>query len=52
MPFNIAFPDVKQGFSEEIAIMLSDDKQKKSALPDLKLAYEFNKTAEKIFGYN
>jgi len=49
--FEKAFPDVKQGMAEEIAIMLDDDNKHKSMLPTLEDAAGFNKLAEKIFDY-
>jgi len=49
--FEKAFPNVKQGMVEEIAIMLDGDNKHKSMLPTLEDAVEFNKFAEKIFDY-
>ena len=49
--FESAFPDIKQGIAEEIAIMLNPDDNKKSMLPSLETAAEYVKLGEKIFGY-
>jgi predicted dehydrogenase len=48
--FKIPYPDVKQGISEEIALMFNPDKD--FILPSPKKAASFNILAEKIFGYN
>jgi len=50
VPFKIAFPNVKQGIAEEIAVMLTDGLQNID-LVSLEKAASFNKIAEKIFGY-
>lgn len=50
--FEKAFPDIKQGIAEEVAIMLQNQVEIKENLPNLKKTVEFNKIAEKIFGYN
>ena len=52
MDFEKAFPDIKQGIAEEVAIMLQNQVEIKENLPNLKKTVEFNKIAEKIFGYN
>lgn len=49
--FNRSFQDVKQGMAEEVAIMLDTEKQYRNKLPSLIKAAEYNKLAEKIFGY-
>lgn len=49
MPFKIAYPNVKQGLAEEIALMLNDDM--KQNLVSLEKAAKFVKIAEEIFGY-
>ena len=49
---NNAFPDVKTGFAEEIAVMLSDELDEKIGMVSLKKAFEYNKLAEMIFGYH
>ena len=51
VPFDSAFPDVKQGIAEEVAIMLDDQNQKKIELPTLEMAAKLIKFGEKIFGY-
>jgi len=51
IPFESAFPDIKQGIAEEIAIMLNPDDNKKSMLPSLETAAEYVKLSERIFGY-
>jgi predicted dehydrogenase len=50
IPIEISHPDVKQGISEEIALMFNEDR--KDELPSLKKGAEFIKIAETIFGYN
>ena len=52
VPFDIPFPDLKQGVAEEIVIMLDRNLRKKIELPTLELGIKYNKFAEKIFGYN
>lgn len=47
-----AFSDVKPGIAEEIAIMLSENEDKKIDLISLKEAAELNILAETIFGYD
>ena len=49
--FEKAFPDVKQGFSEEIAIMLDESGKFRDCLPSLARAAQYNKIVEEIFGY-
>ena len=49
--FNIAFPKIKQGIAEEVAIMLSDNKKYRDILPSLEKTSKYNKIAEEIFGY-
>lgn len=49
--FKNSFPDVKQGITEEIAIMLDGNKEFRNFLPSLKKAANYNRLAEKIFGY-
>ncbi len=51
IPFKTAFPDVKTGVAEEIAIMLNLE-NKKNEMISLQRAASFNKVAEKIFGYD
>lgn len=48
----VAFADLKPGIAEEIAVMLSDNIEQKIGLISLDKASNFNKLAEKIFGYN
>ncbi len=47
-----AFPDVKQGIPEEVAIMLDENIEHKKLLPSLEETSKFNIIAEKIFGYS
>ena len=47
-----SFPKIKQGIAEEVAIMLCDDLEYRKKLPSLIKTSEYNKIAEKIFGYN
>lgn len=49
VPFDIPFPDVKQGIAEEVAVML--DEQPIVELVSLEAAATINKVAEGIFGY-
>ncbi len=49
--FDSAFPNVKPGIAEQIAIMLNPKLQTKIKLVTLKEASEFIKMAEVIFGY-
>ena len=46
--FEKAFPDVKQGIAEEIALMLSNNEK---SFVTLSQAKKFIETAQKIFGY-
>ncbi len=48
----MAYTDIKEGVAEEIAVMLDDNNSQKLELPTLEKAAEYNKVAEKIFGYN
>ena len=50
--FNQSFPKIKQGISEEVAIMLGKNIKFRDKLPSLAKASKYNKFAEKIFGYN
>jgi len=49
--FKIAFPEIKAGIAEELAIMLNDKKNNKIDLTTLKTGITYIKIAEKIFGY-
>ncbi len=49
--FDIVYPDVKQGISEEIALMFNQCDSKELDLPSPKKAALFNILAEEIFGY-
>jgi len=51
IPFKTAFPDVKTGVAEEIAIMLNLE-NKKNEMISLQRAASFNKVAENFFGYD
>ena len=51
IPIKTAFPDVKTGIAEEIAMMLSDSIEKEIGLTDLEKAIQYNEIAEKIFNY-
>jgi len=50
--FDLAFPDLKQGIAEEIAIMLEENSQHKDILLSLEKAIKYNKLAELIFDYH
>jgi len=52
IPLKIAYPDVKAGIAEEIAVMLSDDIEDKIEMVSIDKAVEFNNLAERIFGYD
>lgn len=47
-----AFPDVKQGIAEEVAIMLDPELEKTIPLANIKKAAEYTKLAEEILGYS
>ncbi len=51
VPFETAYPDVKQGVAEEIAIMLTEATFEKPELISLEKAAAYTQLAEKIFGY-
>ena len=48
---NSAYPEVKTGIAEEIAVMLNDKKEKEIEFITLQKASEYNKLAEQIFAY-
>ena len=50
--FNVAYPNVKQGISEEIAVMLYPDLEEHIPLIQLEKAAKFNQIGEKILGYD
>ena len=50
--FTTAYPEVKQGVAEEIAIMLDKNIEKEIPLVSLEKAALFNQVAEKVFGYS
>ena len=52
IPLNTSYSEVKTGVAEEIAIMLSNRKKMKKEMISLSKAIEFNKLADKIFGYS
>ncbi len=49
--FKVRYPDVKQGLTEQLSLMLEKDRANNENLVSLEKAIEFNKVAEKIFGY-
>ena len=49
---NTAYPKIKTGIAEQIAIMLNDKKEKEIGLITLEKASEYNKLAEKILAYS
>lgn len=51
VPLKTAFPGVKAGIAEEIAVMLDPDIERKVPMISLERAIEYNKLAEKILGY-
>lgn len=50
--FKAAYPDIKPGIAEEVAIMLDDNSEHISQLVTLEKAAKYNQLAEKIFGYD
>ena len=48
---NTSYREAKTGIAEEIAVMLNDEKEREIGLITLEKAYQYNKLAEKIFGY-
>ena len=52
VPFKVAYPGVKQGIAEQIALMLDRQTENKIKLVSLEKAVGYNKAIEKIFGYN
>ena len=52
VPLKIAYPDVKSGIAEEIAVMLSDDVEDIIGMISINKAVELNRLAERIFGYD
>ncbi len=51
VPFNTAYPEIKQGIAEEIAIMLDNEMIQNCELITLEKAAKYIQIAEKIFGY-
>ncbi len=49
--FQVAYPNVKQGLAEQLSLMFEKDSKHNDDLVSLEKAIEFNKVAEKIFGY-
>ena len=47
-----AFPKVKQGITEEVAIMLDPELEKTIALATIEKAAEYTELAEEILGYD
>lgn len=45
------FPNIKMGLAEEVTAMLDDDLEKHLKMMTVKRSIEYNKLAEKIFGY-
>ena len=52
VPFITAYPKIKQGLAEEIAIMLYEELESKIPLVTLEKASKFIQVAEKILGYD
>lgn len=52
VPLRSSFPDVKPGIGEEISVMLDNDIGDHMPMVSIERAIEYNKLAEKIFGYN
>ena len=50
--FDVAFPKVKHGVSEEITIMLYEELENNIQLVTLEKAAQFNRVAEEILGYD
>jgi predicted dehydrogenase len=51
MPFEVPFPDVKEGVAEEVAIMLDPSFEEALPLVSLCQARDYIKLADRIFGY-
>lgn len=49
--FSITCPNLKQGFLEQLSLMFKKDSKHNDNLVSIEKAIEFNKIAEKIFGY-
>ena len=52
VPFKVAYPGVKQGIAEQIALMFDRQTENKIKLVSLEKAVDFNKAMEKFFGYD
>ena len=52
IPFDISYPNAKQGVCEEIAVMLCPKLEENIPLVTLERAAKFNQVAEKILGYD
>ena len=52
VPFQVKYPDIKQGFVEQISLMLEKDSSSNDDLVSLEKSVKFNKITEKIFGYS
>ena len=50
--FESSFPDLKFGIAEQIATMLDDELEDEIGMVTIEKAIEYNKLAEKIFGYD
>jgi hypothetical protein len=51
IPFQITYPDLKPGLSEQLCLMLDVDNIHQNNLISLEKSVQFNKVCEKIFGY-
>ena len=52
VPFDLAFPDLKQGIAEEIAVMLDEELCEVAEMMTIDKAIRYNEMAEEIFGYS
>ena len=52
VPFQVNYPDIKQGFVEQLSLMLEKNSSSNSDLVSLEKSVKFNKITEKIFGYS
>jgi hypothetical protein len=50
--FQVAFQELKFGIAEEVVAMLDDELEEEVGMVTIEKAIEYNKIAEKIFGYD
>jgi len=52
VPFEIPYPNLKQGLAEQLCLMLDTDSKYHNNLVSLEKSIQFNKICEQIFGYS